>query len=161
GSIFRLKGEGEGGVSGGRPGDLYIRVRVKPHPLFKRKHLDVLGEIKINFISAILGDRLTLPYFGKELTLDIPPGTQPGDKLVLRGEGLPDWRSGRKGDLILTLQIELPKKISTEGEKLLRELAEKEGWIKENNSERNSKEKTSKRSKESFWERFVHGVKNV
>lgn len=161
GSIFRLKGEGEGGALGGRPGDLYIRVRIKPHPKFKRKNLDILGEIKINFISAILGDTLKLPYFGKEIILEIPPGTQPGDKIVLKGEGLPDWRSGKRGDLILSLQIELPKKISSEGEKLLRNLAEMEGWLNGKTSEKNSKEKTSRKSKESLWERLLHGGRDA
>ena len=172
GSIFRLQGEGEGGILGGRPGDLYIRVRVKPHPHFKRKEKDIYGEIKINFISAILGDTIKLPYFNKELALEIPPGTQPGDKIVLKGEGLPDWKTKKRGDLILKIQVELPKKISKEGVRLLKELAKKEGWKKNSqenskistngdSSEKSAKKETSKTGKESFWERFLFGGKNA
>ncbi|MFN3406413.1 MAG: molecular chaperone DnaJ [Caldimicrobium sp.] len=168
GTIFRLTGEGEAGSLGGRPGDLYVRVRVKPHPFFKREHNNVLSELKINFISAILGDTIKLSYFGKELTIQIPPGSQPGDKLVLKGEGLPNWQTGKKGDLIFTLIVELPKNISEEGANLLKSLAQKEGWLKGSNAELkassngNQKEKkeNSKKKKESFWERLIFGAKD-
>lgn len=168
GSIFRLQGEGEGGFYGGRPGDLYVRIRVKPHRYFRREKNHIYGEIKVNFVSAILGETLTLPYFGKTLEVKIPPGTQPEEEIVLQGEGLPDWRTGERGDLILKVKVELPKRLSSEGEEVLKRLAEREGWL---NSESNNGlspkdkkrekkgEKTSK--KEGFWEKFLFGGRDA
>ncbi len=168
GSIFRLQGEGEGGLYGGRPGDLYVRIRVKPHRYFRREKNHVFGEIKVNFVSAILGETLTLPYFGKSLEVRIPPGTQPEEELILKGEGLPDWRTKERGDLILKVKVELPKKLSPEGMEILKNLAEKEGWIKSDSRNGDSlegkkKEKKAdpKPKKEGFWEKFLFGGKDA
>ncbi len=164
GTIFRLKGEGEGGIFGGRPGDLYLRVRIKPHRYFRREKNNVLGEVKINFLSAILGDRVKIPYFGKELEIEIPPGTQPGDEIVLKGEGLPHPQTKEKGDLILKIFVELPKTVSPEGKKLLLAFAEKEGLMKESELNHQNQEKNTtskKKKKEHFWERFLFGGRDA
>jgi hypothetical protein len=107
-------------------------------------------------------------YFGKTLEVKIPPGTQPEEEIVLQGEGLPDWRTGERGDLILKVKVELPKRLSSEGEEVLKRLAEREGWL---NSESNNGlspkgkkrekkgEKTSK--KEGFWEKFLFGGRDA
>lgn len=162
GTILRIQGEGESGLFGGRPGDLYLRVKVRPHKYFYREKNHVIGQLKINFISAILGDELEIPYFGKTLKLKIPPGTQPGDEIFLKEEGLPDPKTQKKGDLIFKVQVELPKKLSKEGEELLRKLAQIEGIensekILEKNS--SCSFKNSKKKKESFWERIIFGKK--
>ncbi len=164
GTIFRLKGEGEGGILGGKPGDLYLRVRIKPHRYFRREKNNVYGELKIDFISAILGNTIKLPYFGKELEIEIPPGTQPGDEIILKGEGLPHPQTKERGDLILKVSVELPKKVSPEGKELLLAFAKKEGLLKDPvlnhlNKENGSKDKRKK--KESFWEKFIFGGKDA
>ncbi|MCS7198737.1 MAG: molecular chaperone DnaJ [Caldimicrobium sp.] len=161
GAIFRYPGEGEGGILGGKPGDLYIRVRVKPHPLFRREKNDLYGELKINFVSAILGEELKIPFFGKELEIKIPPGIQPGDKIILKGMGLRDWKTGIVGDLILGIKVELPKEISPKGRELLQALALTENLSKGSLTEINpiienhsKKRENARRKKESLWERI-------
>lgn len=162
GAFFRYPGEGEGGLLGGAPGDLYIRVRVKPHKFFRRDQYNIYGQLKINFVSAILGDTIKIPYFGEELIINIPPGTQPGEEIIIKGKGLKDWRRGYRGDLYLKIQVEIPKDLSPEGKELLQALAEKEGLhtktLIENFSTSSGKEGHSKNShkkkKESFWERI-------
>ncbi len=157
GSILKFPGEGEAGWGGGLPGNLYVRVRVKPHPYFWREKDDVYGEIKINLVSAILGDTIQLPYFGKTLEIKIPPGIQPEEEIIIQREGLPNWRKKEKGHLILKVKIEIPKKISPEGKALLKELAEKEGWLKEKQKEhlqKNSKEENSPKKKGKFWNKI-------
>jgi len=164
GTIFRIQGEGEGGVLGGRPGDLYIRVRVKPHRFFKREGKNVYGEIKVNFVSAILGDTLKIPYVGKELEVEIPPGTQPGEEIVLKGEGLPDPRGGERGNLILKVKVELPNKVSEEGKQLLLEFAKKEGLLKGKafaQEEVFSNSGKKQKKKEGFFERLFSGMRDA
>ncbi len=156
GTILRIQGEGESGLFGGRPGDLYIRIKVRPHKYFYREKNHVLAQLKISFISAILGDEIEIPYFGKILKVKIPPGTQPGDEIVLKEEGLLDPKTQKKGDLIFKIQVELPKKLSKEGEELLRKLAQVEGLENFNQTlEKNSSLKSSKKKKESFWEKIL------
>lgn len=165
GAVFRYPGEGEGGIFGGRPGDLYIRIKVKPHPTFRREKNNVYGQIRVNFVSAILGDKIVIPYFGENLEITIPPGTQPEDEIVIKGKGLKDWKSGSTGDLILKVKVELPKEVSPEGRDLLRLFAEKEGLnsnsLIENSTGRGSRSSarpdSGKRKKEGFWERIFGG----
>jgi molecular chaperone DnaJ len=158
GSILRIPKEGEPGLFGGKPGDLFLRIKVKPHRYFYREKNDIIGQLKINFISAILGDKIKIPYFGEELEIQIPPGIQPGEEIIIEGKGLPDIKTGKKGNLILKIQIEIPKKISKEGEKLLRKFAELEG-IKNSENELLSNSKVSKNKKNKFWEKFIFGNK--
>ncbi len=154
GSILRIPKEGEPGLFGGKPGDLFLRVKVKPHRYFYREKNNVIGQLKINFISAILGDKVKIPYFGEELEINIPAGIQPGEEIVIEGKGLPDIKTGKKGNLILKVQVEIPKKISKEGEKLLKKFAEIEG-IKNFVNELSINQKDSKKKKERFWEKFI------
>ncbi len=153
GTILRVPGEGEPGLFGGRPGDLFIRVKIKPHPYFYREKNNLKGTIRINFLSAILGDKVKIPYFDEELEVEIPPGIQPGDEIRVKGKGLPG-KSGRIGDLILKVDVELPKKVSEKGKELLKEFAKTEG-IKTGNSTLSSSEK--KKKKEGFWKKFIFG----
>jgi molecular chaperone DnaJ len=162
GTIFRIKGEGEGGVFGGKPGDLYLRVRIKPHRYFRREKNNVYGEIKINFISAILGDRIKIPYFNKDLEIEIPPGTQPGDEIILKGEGLPHPQTKERGDLILKVLVELPKEVSPEGKDLLLAFAKKEGLLDEPILNSQKKEEVSKKKKkDSFWKNIIFGGRDA
>jgi len=159
GSILRIPKEGEPGLFGGKPGDLFIRVKIKPHRYFYREKNNVIGQLKINFVSAILGDKIKIPYFGEELEIKIPPGIQPGEEILIKGKGLPDVKTGKRGDLILKVQIEIPKKLSKEGEKLLKKLAEIEGIKSFDNELLLNSQKNSKKKKERFWEKFIFGNK--
>uniref|UniRef100_A0A7V4N2M8 Chaperone protein DnaJ n=1 Tax=Thermodesulfobacterium geofontis TaxID=1295609 RepID=A0A7V4N2M8_9BACT len=158
GSILRIPKEGEPGLFGGKPGDLFLRVKIKPHRYFYREKNDVIGQLKINLVSAILGDKIKIPYFGEELEIQIPPGIQSGEEIIIEGKGLPDVKTSKRGNLILKAQIEIPKNLSKEGEKLLKKFAEVEG-IKNFGNELLSNPKISKNKKNKFWEKFIFGNK--
>lgn len=123
GQILRLRGEGEPG-GGDERGDLLCIMRIKKHPFFIRQGGDLILDLLIDFTQAALGATVEIPTISKATTLDIPRGSQPGDLLRLRGYGLPGIRSRQKGDLIVRLQIEIPKKLNAKQEDLLRQLAE-------------------------------------
>ena len=150
GTILRIPGEGEAGLYGGRPGDLFIRIKIKPHPFFYRDRGNLRASLKINFLSAILGDRVKIPYFDEEIEIDIPPGTQPGEEIVVKGKGVPT-KSGARGDLILRVDVELPKKVSERGKELLEEFAKVEK-ISKGKSSLGSPDK--KKKKEGFWRKI-------
>ena len=112
---------------GGPRGDLYVDVHVRPHPLFERQDSHLLCRVPIGFAQAALGTSVDVPRLdGSTQTVEIPAGTQPGEVIRLRGEGLPDPRGGRAGDLHVEIQVEVPKTLDAEQEKLLRQLAEHE-----------------------------------
>jgi len=121
---IRVTGEGEPGEGGGPSGDLYVDIRVKPHPLFQREGRHLLCEIPITFSQAALGTELEVPLIAGRQKLSIPAGTQPGETFRLRGQGMPDPHGGARGDLVVRAMVEVPKKLSKKYEELLRELAE-------------------------------------
>ncbi len=123
GMRLRLSGLGEYGASG--YGDLYVRIKVKKHPHLKREGADLLYEKKIDFITAILGGEVEVEGVEGKIKLKIPPGTQPNALIRLRGEGLPKLEGGR-GDLLVRVVVELPKKVNKRQRELLKEF-EKEG----------------------------------
>ena len=118
-----LRGEGEPGDRGGPRGDLYCDIHVAEHPLFARQGHDLVCAIPISFSQAALGTALDVPLLDGKHRLDIPAGTQPGEVIRLRGKGMPDPHSHRKGDLLVQIQLEVPKKLNPRQEELLRELA--------------------------------------
>ena len=159
GTIFRVPGEGEAGLYGGRPGDLYLRVRVKPHPYLYRKGQDVYLNLRVPLISALLEEEITFPYVNEELKIRIPKGVQPGEEIIIKGKGLPSKDGRHRGDLIVVLEVELPKKISQKAKELLKELAKEEGWdggaepiIINRTSQEERESKAKKRG--GFWERL-------
>ncbi|MGB9667635.1 MAG: molecular chaperone DnaJ, partial [Thermosulfidibacteraceae bacterium] len=99
GDRIRLRGEGNSGLYGGPNGDLYINVIVKEHPLFRRIGDDVLFVAEVPFYDALLGLDFKLPYFGEEIDVKIPEGTQPGEKIKIKGKGFPSLKSNKRGDL--------------------------------------------------------------
>jgi molecular chaperone DnaJ len=125
-SRLRLSGEGEAGTMGGSPGDLYVFIHVKPHDFFKREDCDVICQIPISFIQAILGDRITVPTLNGEKALEVPKGTQFGDVFRFRGEGIPSLRNGRRGDQIVQVTIKTPTSLNKKQEALLKEFAKLE-----------------------------------
>ena len=139
GQAIRVSGEGEPGAAAGGPrGDLHVVVRVAEHKLFIRQDDHLVLKMPIGFTQAALGATVKVPSLGGEpnghkksgengqLDVVIKPGTQHGDFVRLAGMGLPNLRSGRRGDLVVVVGLEIPKKLSEKQQKLLREFAETE-----------------------------------
>ena len=122
-----IRGEGEAGLKGGPRGDLHVNFEVKDHPLFERHGQDLLCRVPISYSQAALGAEVEIPTLSGKETLTVEPGTQPSDTTRLRQKGMAD-PNGRRGvgDLIVEYQIEVPRKVSGEQQRLLRELAELE-----------------------------------
>jgi molecular chaperone DnaJ len=125
GSIRTVRGAGEQTRSG--VGDLHVRVRVKPHPLFTRSGADVLCEIPIGFPQAVLGDQIDVPTLDGKVKMKLPPGTQSGKVFRLRGKGIPVFGGAGKGDQLVTVVVEVPEKITRKQRRLIEELAEEMG----------------------------------
>ncbi|HBT99769.1 molecular chaperone DnaJ [Thermotoga petrophila] len=127
GTQLRITGGGNAGYYGGPYGDLIVIVRVKPDPRFKKSGSDLVYDITIDYLQAILGTTVEVPLpEGGTTMLKIPPGTQPETVFRLKGKGLPN-RYGRRGDLIVNVHVEIPKSLSREERKVLEELAKKRG----------------------------------
>jgi molecular chaperone DnaJ len=124
GSKLRSSGKGEAGHMGGQSGDLYIVIHVKEHELFERRDNDLFCEVPIKFTLAALGGSIEVPtLFGKG-SLKIPPGTQGGTTFRLREQGVPALRGGRKGDLLIRVQVEVPTKLNSDQKAKLEAYAE-------------------------------------
>ncbi len=126
GSRLRLANEGEAGASGGPHGDLYVFIYIEPHELFERDDTNVVCRLQISFIQAALGDKIKVPTLNGQKTLTIPKGTQPGDILRFRGEGIPSLRNGRRGDQIIQMDVRTPTNLNKKQEGLLRDFKELE-----------------------------------
>ena len=119
-----LRGQGSAGRNGGAAGDLVIEVRVKEHNIFTRERNNVYCEIPISFSEAALGAEIDIPILGgKTEKYQIPEGTQTGSNFTLRGKGIPDINTKRKGDLVITVLVETPKNLTAEQKKLLTEFS--------------------------------------
>lgn len=126
GSRLRLSGEGEPGVYGGPPGDLYVFIHVQSHEFFERRDNDIICQASISFVQAALGDSITVPTLDGSKILEIPKGTQPGDVLYFHGEGIPSLRTRKRGDQIIQVMIKTPTNLSKKQDELLREFAKLE-----------------------------------
>ena len=122
-----LPGQGDMPAGGGVPGDLHIRVRVEPHEVFERRDRSLIMQLEVSFTQAALGDRVTVPTIDGEAQVTIPPGTQTGDRVHLRGQGLPALRGGARGDQIVILRVVTPTDLDDEQRRLLLELAARRG----------------------------------
>ena len=119
-----LRGQGCAGRNGGSNGDLIIEVRVRPHEVFTREGNNLYCEVPITFSEAALGAEIDVPILGgKTEKLEIPEGTQTGASFTLRGKGIADINTKRKGDLIVTVVVDTPQNLSAEQKKLLKEFA--------------------------------------
>ncbi|MGI6576096.1 MAG: molecular chaperone DnaJ [bacterium] len=123
GSRLRIAGEGEVGVNGGPPGDLYVYISVKPHSLFIRQGADIIYEAPISFTQAALGAEIEVPTLQGKAKLNIPAGTQPGTRFRLRGKGMPHLRRAGRGDQHVRVTIEVPTRLTQRQRQLLEELA--------------------------------------
>ncbi|MBI4160907.1 MAG: molecular chaperone DnaJ [Acidobacteria bacterium] len=126
GSRLRLAGEGEGGVRGGPPGDLYVSVRVRSHRFFERQGSDLSCRFPVTFSQAALGTTVAIPTLRGEESLRIPEGTQSGAVFRVRGRGVPEIGFDRRGVLYVTTQVVTPRKLSRRVRKILEELAGEE-----------------------------------
>jgi molecular chaperone DnaJ len=122
GSQIRLSGEGEAGIRGGPAGDLYVVLRVKPDQQLARHDQDVIFELRVNMVQAALGDQIEIPTLEGPVEITIPPGTQHGQSFRLRGKGMPDVRTGRRGDQYVVAQVVIPKDLGPEQKSLLRKV---------------------------------------
>jgi len=125
GQYLRIPGEGEPGEGGGPPGDLYVVVRVKDHDIFERHGDDLFCLTTIDLGTAIFGGEVEVPTINGRAILRIPPGTQSHTVFRLRGQGMPNVSSGRRGDQLVKVVVEIPERIPKEKEPLLREIFEK------------------------------------
>lgn len=126
GNRLRSSGNGEAGTHGGEAGDLYVYITVKEHELFERKGDDLHCQVPIKFTLAALGGSIEVPTLGNEsgrATVKIPPGTQDGTTFRLRNYGMPNLRGGERGDQLVKVSIEVPKKLSSEQRRKLEEFA--------------------------------------
>jgi molecular chaperone DnaJ len=123
GMQIRLRGEGEGGLRGGPPGDLMVVIQVRPHPLFQRSGDDVVLVLPINVAQAALGAELTVPTVDGDEPLTVPPGTQHEQVFRIRGKGSPRLRGGGRGDQLVVTQLVVPTDLTDRQRDLLEELA--------------------------------------
>jgi molecular chaperone DnaJ len=124
GARIRLAGRGEAGQPGARAGDLFVTVRVEPHQLFGRRDSDLTLELPITYSEAALGTNLRVPTLNGAVTLKVPPGTPSGKTFRIRGKGAPRPRKGGVGDLLVTVHVDVPRKLSKEEKELLGRLQE-------------------------------------
>lgn len=122
GKSIRLRGKGMPGVSGGKAGDLLLKVRVGKRPGFERKDMDVYSKVTIPFTTAVLGGEAVVQTLTGRVVCKINPGTQSGTKIRLKGKGIVSMKdAGRYGDQYVTVQIDVPKNLSNEAKRKLKE----------------------------------------
>ncbi len=121
GDRIRLAGEGEAGEHGGPPGDLYVQVHVRPHPIFTREGDDLYCEVPVSFTTAALGGELEVPTLDGRVKVRVPPETQTGKVFRLRGKGVKPVRGGPPGDQLVRVVVETPVNLTARQKELLRE----------------------------------------
>ena len=122
GQRLRIAGRGEAGRGGGAAGDLYLRVRLAKHPDFEVEDHNLVYEAELAPWEAVLGTNISVPTLDGRVNIKIPPGTQSGQKLRVRGRGLPD-RNGGHGDLMVVTKVVVPAKVSDAEKKLWEQLS--------------------------------------
>jgi len=127
GSRLKLRNEGEPGANGGAPGDLYVIIQVAEHPLFSRDGQDILCDVPIRFTQAALGAEIEVPTLEGKVKMKVPAGTQSGHVFHLRGKGAPDLRNMRRGDQLVRVLVEVPKRLSARQREILEEFARSGG----------------------------------
>ncbi len=113
---------GGAGLKGGPPGDLYINLTVRPHPVFRREGNDVYVEVPVTVADAVLGGKIKVPTLEGPVTMTLPPGTDSGKKFKLKGKGIPDRRTGVRGDEFAVIKIIVPKRVTEKTREAVREI---------------------------------------
>jgi molecular chaperone DnaJ len=114
GSQVRVAGQGAAGELGGPPGDLYLEVQVEPHPIVRREGDDLYIPLPVTVTESMLGGQVRAPTFTGEVTVTVPPHSQSGRKLRLKGQGVPALKGNGRGDLYFELRIMVPDKTTAE-----------------------------------------------
>jgi len=127
GMRLRVAGEGEAGLAGGPPGDLYVVMAVNEHPLFTREGPDLLVEVPVLFTQAALGAEIDVPTLEGRVKLKVPEGTQSGKTFRLRGKGVPSVGTATRGDLHVKIFVEVPSRLNAKQRALLEQLAAESG----------------------------------
>ncbi len=135
GMRLRLSNEGEHGINGGPPGDLFVALSVKPHPVFNRKGTDVLNDVPISFITATLGGKVEVPTLKGNNTIKIPAGTQHDSTVRIKGAGVPSLKGSGAGDQVCTIKVQIPTKLNPKQKELLTEFAKESGMSMESDGE--------------------------
>ena len=130
GTRLRVSGEGEGGARGGGAGDLFVEIRVADDARFERDGVDLATRVKVDYLTLILGGDIEIATVTSRKTINVTKGSQPGERIRVPGEGVPSLRGSRRGDLYCYLEVEIPKSVSKEEEKLLRQVADLKGLKK-------------------------------
>ncbi|MGE5840260.1 MAG: DnaJ C-terminal domain-containing protein, partial [Deltaproteobacteria bacterium] len=128
GSRVRVAGKGEPGAFGGPPGDLYLLVHIEPHPLLRREDDNLYMEVPVTVREAMLGGTITIPTIEGEVNLKIPPGSQSGQTLKLKGKGAVNARTKQRGDLMVKLVVKVP---TTEDREILEAVRKMDGYYEE------------------------------
>ena len=126
-SRLKLRGEGEASPAGGIPGDLYVTIKVREHPLFERQNNAVVCEMPISFPQAALGGDIEVPTLEGKIKMKVPAGTQSGRVFRLRGKGVVDLRGAGRGDQLVRVVVETPMKLGNKQRELLEEFARLDG----------------------------------
>jgi molecular chaperone DnaJ len=121
GNMLKIEGAGEPS-NGGVSGDLYIKIRIKPHEIFERSDSDILYELKLPFSKLALGTEVRVPTLDGNISLKIPQGTQPNAILRIKGKGLPKYNSHGRGDELVRVNVKIPTKLNDRQKSLLKEL---------------------------------------
>jgi molecular chaperone DnaJ len=127
GTRLRVSNEGEGGYQGGPNGDLYVEISVREDERFERSGNDLYTRLDVDYLQLLLGGVVQVETVTGKEDVDVPRGTQVGDKIRISGQGIPSLRGSRRGDLFCLVGVEFPEKLSKDEEKLLKELAELRG----------------------------------
>jgi molecular chaperone DnaJ len=122
GSRVKLKGMGGAGTMGGPPGNLYIKLTVLPHPVFKRDGDDIYVEAPITVGEAILGGKISVPTLDGNVSMKLPPGTDSGKKFKLKGKGIPNVKTRVKGDQFVVIKIVVPKTVTEKTKEAVQEI---------------------------------------
>ena len=142
---LRIPNQGESGYLGGPPGDLYVRLHVDPHEFFEREGYNLYCRIPISMLQAAVGETIEIQTLDSARSVKIPPGTQSGDVIRLRGDGVPSLRGSGRGDLLIDIQVKTPVNLNKRQKEILREFAEIE---------------KSKKSSEKLFKFWGRGHKN-
>jgi molecular chaperone DnaJ len=124
GTRLRIPNQGESGYRGGHPGDLYVRLHVDPHEFFERDGTNLCCQIPVSMAQAALGDTIEIQTLDGSRSINIRPGTQSGEVVRLRGDGVPRLKGHGRGDLLIEIQVRTPEDLSKRQEELLREFVE-------------------------------------
>jgi molecular chaperone DnaJ len=127
GSRLKLRGEGEAGGRGGAAGDLYVVIHVREHPLFQREGTDVVCDVPVSFAEAALGAEVEVPTLDGPARVKVPAGTQSGQSFRLKGRGIKDLNGYGRGDQLVRVVVETPRKLSQRQRELLEEFARLSG----------------------------------